>query len=274
MSGDKTSVITEYCERWTSQFLSFYKKADAYAASACALSRSKEEESRKCYMNAPENSDQLHKQALEIKSRQHSIHKAIHSLVVAPFQVLQHLDDLNKVHLLKATKLLRNRYMEITNFWNENAVTILSSDPLYKSLRESASCIAVMDLLIRFKSAYKSLSSAVAKLSESGESSPDLEALWNVCQVYVAYFKYYSGFTVESYAYKICLVNHYLQFLDIMMDTGPAGQKLLFEDVVRSATNGCASVYKKLSDMQVVPAERQREWIRIQNKAAKVFITQ
>lgn len=273
LDSDREKYINSYCIDWTNEFIEAYQKADAYAEATEKLILIKESEAMALYVDDPEAYEQKMIQINDYRSKKYALYKMVHSMVVGPIKLaFWHLNGADRITFLKASKKIRELYLEIVNYLDPHVDAKLSGCNCYKKFREEATGIINIDLLARIELVKSDRLLQTEQLISTNSIEEKKNIIRLIRDTHNAYFKNYSSYNVERFDYQIILVNFYLEYLDSMMDLGNiAIQEMKSDDPSRCEVEKCSAIIQKLISDDNVPETQKDSWERIQTRYSKFF---
>lgn len=265
LTSDRERNINDLCKEWTQEFIMLYHKADLYSSAVETLIVEKEINVSRTYLDNSAEYEKLISQLEDIKNKKYTIYKALHSYIIAPVKkVFMHLNGVDRVYFLKASKMIRETYLEIVNYLDGEANAKLLKCSQYKELREAATVIANMDLLARKEMLDKDRLLRMESFYSLNNSDEKLNILCQIRDNYNSCFKLYRSYDVEGYVYSIILVDFYVTFLNSMIDLGEIALKVLKNDEpFHCELDKCARIVRQLREQDLVPENQKRSWARV-----------
>ena len=273
MTSDRERNISDFCNEWTEKFTILYQKADIYSNAVTSLIIEKKNEAQRKYFDNPTEYEMLMSQVNDLKNKKYAIYKALHSFVVAPIKTaFRHLNGADRISFLKASKTIRENYLEIVNYLDGKVETKLSKSSRYKTFREESTVIINIELLARTEMARTERILKMEQLILCNSNDDKCEILRRLRDIHNAYFKVYRCYDVERYDYKVILVNFYMQFLDSMMDLGEiAISQLRYDEPSREELYMCSNMIQELMQQDLVPENQKISWIRVFDRWKQVI---
>ncbi len=264
-SSDRERDINDFCEDWTKQFTMLYQKADVYSEAVDTLIAEKENEAQQKYIDNPVAYENLMSQVSDLRNKRYTLYKELHSFVIVPIKsAFRYLKGTDKRYFLKASKAIRDQYLEIVNYLDGKAEAKLAKSSRYKQFRTEASVIANIELLTRVKMAQTDWSLKREQFILSNSNEDKYKILHWLIDIHTAYFKIYRSYDVERYDYNIILVHFYMQFLEGMMDLGEIAITELKEDAPFCfELNKCLNIKQKLILQNLVPEDKKIYWTKV-----------
>lgn len=265
LDADKERNLKEFCDDWSQQFIKLYQKADSYRTAVEILIAEKEEDAQRKYLDDPIGYELLMSQVMDLCNRKYAIYKVLHSFVIGPVkEAFRHMYGADRISFLKASKTIREKHLELVNYWDGKSTTKLSGCIRYKNFREEATVFANIDLLARIEMARTDRLMRTEQLITSNNIEEKLSIIRLIRDIHNACFKVYRSYDVERFDYKIILVNFYMQFLDSMMDLGKSAVEQLVDDSpTRFEIRMCSGIIQNLIAQGLVQDEQKISWTRV-----------
>lgn len=273
--SDREKNLYDFCHVWYDQFERLYMMSQQYAEAADRIIEKIRSEADAKFFDNPDEYGKLTAQAENVRKNKNAMYISLHTFVLNPIKKeFKKLVDADRILFLKASKPIREKHLQLVNYYDSKAETKLSLHSEYTQFRESATVIANIDLLARLESNRCIRAQKIEELLSSNSEREKNEIIVYLRDLYDACFKMYSSYDVQLYSYKIILVDFYLEYLESMMNLGKmAVSRIMNNEPSIKQIQGCNSVIQQLRSQNVLSDSQKASWDRIMRKWSQTIKT-
>lgn len=270
-SRDMESSMQKFCQDFSHSFFEYHGIAEYYLSVTELLCDKLRADMEHAYAIDSLEWEEANRKLHEYSDRKTTLHKALSAFVVSIFRKLSCVDGACRLTLLRETDALCKTFVNIINFHDKHAQTILSGWSRYSEMQKGATIITFLKLAARFSNAYQQRIECYDKLLMMDGLAEKKTAILNICKLYSSLYLVYSSYNVGTYEYDFSLVNYYAVFLIETLKLGTIAHDAI---AITSCGNWkkCSRLMQKIMQDERTPITKKNEWSKLSAKMKQIIV--
>ena len=196
------------------------------------------------------------------------LYTTLSNTVISLFNSANRCSDSLRIQFVSLFKPILTDIRNIVNYRSQSASARLSCSSSYLKIWSRANCILMMEMLARF-GYFESQYEKVINAWQSGNS--DFDALNYHCEMINTIFRIYYNSNCRLYKFRLALLQHYLLFINRILELGSATYPTLFKYSIGN-WKLCDQMIIELNKAGHESNSTYLEWNRSQDKMYKALL--